>query len=927
MPTTAPFGDCKKAALHRTSSIQSHGGLIAIDAHSQVVSACSENIERFLGKSPTDLLGQPAVTVFGKHWGVLARTVTQPGRHQTGELADPNGRIMTVVGHRQGDYLLLEIEPVAPSIPAWWNHAARASFLDALTAAKTVDQCVELLVETISKSCGLDRVMCYRFLPGWHGEVIRESCRPGVDGFLGLRFPASDVPANVRQLYTLNWQRMIADVDASNVPLQYWTEQDNALDMTYSVLRAVHPVHIQYLRNMGVQASLSLSLVVNGKLWGLVACHHLAPLALNIHDRLALEEIAKLVSLHLKNLIGLLEQERQSKLREKLSQVRGSLQSMTDNPKSGLALNLGTLRDLFRAHGVWLHFEGEEHYAGLTPEAQSLAPLRDWLDLLPREQISHFHQLPEALARHPAIARNASGAMYIPLSPSDYLVLMRQEVVHVVNWAGQPASLDENDSRSLTPRHSFSTWAQEVRNSAESWDDSEIQCADVLRKELIDYIAFARLEQVALRDPLTNLANRLQFEKSLQHEMRSAFSRDSQFAVHMIDLDKFKPVNDTHGHAAGDALLKAVSQRLMQLVRTQDTVARLGGDEFAVIQSGVTGKEAASNMADRIVREVAKPYDILGHKVEIGTSVGVALFPADSSDERELLEHADLALYAVKKAGRNAFSLFVPTMREGAERQLDADALLTAIEKGQLELHYQPIIDARNGDLRGLESFIRWQHPEKGLLTAEQFMVQAELLHLTPEIGQWVLNTVFEQYKAWRAMGLTTVPITVNISSPQFTSLDLLGQILSMARQFDVGWEWLRLDIKEEAVLKDVNQAIRKLNNLRDNGIAAQLDNFGRGFVSLGFMTQLPFLGIKFDASALPLHEDANVSVAVLSVVKGVARVLNAKLTVTRVESEATAQWMRDQGVDLLQGYAIASPASASQATKWLETPFTPRSV
>lgn len=918
MSTDTPFGDCKKAQLQYTSLVQGHGALVGIDVHSQLICVCSENINEFFGQSSDKLLGQPASQIFGKQWTQFASLASQESRHQVGEIALPEGQPTTVIGHRQGDYLLLEIEHGAPQLPIWWNHSARTSFIDALAAAKTIEQCVGLLVDTVFRHAGLDRVMCYRFLPGWHGEVIREACRPGVDGFMGLRFPASDVPANVRQLFTLNWHRMIADVDAKNAPLVYWTHETSPVDMTYSILRAVHPVHTQYLHNMGVQASLSLSLVVNGRLWGLVACHHMAYLTLGIYERLALEEIAKLVSLHLKNLLGLIDQQRQSNLREKLSVVRGALQATGESPRSGLALNLGKLRDLFQANGVWLHFESEEHFAGLTPDQQSLSPLRDWLALLPKEQVSQYHQLPETFAQYPAIVRNASGVLYIPLSTSDYLVLLRQEVVHVVNWAGQPPSLDENESRSLTPRNSFATWAQEVCKSADPWHDTEVSCAETLRQELIDYIRLARLEQIALHDPLTGLANRLQFEKRLKQEVHHASLRDSQFAMHMIDLDKFKPVNDTLGHAAGDALLKEVSQRLMQLVRSQDTVARLGGDEFVVIQAGISNKQAARLMADRIVREVAKPYEILGHKVEIGTSVGVAVFPEDSSDESELLKQADMALYAVKKAGRNAYSLFTSTMLESDEWHVDSSTFLAALAQDQLALFYQPIIDACNGELRGLESFIRWHHPQDGLLTAEQFMPLVEQLHLSVKVSEWVLNAAFVQHKTWLAMGLPSVPITVNIGSSQFTSQDLLGQITDLAKQHEIGWEWLRLDIKEDAIYRDVNLAIRKLNALRDGGVAAQLDNFGRGYVSLGFMTQLPFVGVKFDVSALPIDEDSNISLAVLSIVKGVAQVLNAKLTLTRIETEASANWIRNQGIELLQGYALGAPVNASQAAQLL---------
>ena len=324
-------------------------------------------------------------------------------------------------------------------------------------------------------------------------------------------------------------------------------------------------------------------------------------------------------------------------------------------------------------------------------------------------------------------------------------------------------------------------------------------------------------------------------------------------------------------------------------------------------------------MADRIVREIAKPYEIKGTKVEIGTSVGVALFPADSSDQSELLHQADIALYAVKKAGRNAFSLFAPTMREGDEQELDANALLEAMERGQLELFYQPIVDARNGELRGLESFIRWHHPKEGLLTAEQFIPRVEQLHLGPAIGRWVLDATFKQHRQWISIGLPSIPITVNISSAQFASQDLVGEISELAKRYDTSLEWLRLDIKEDAILRDVNQAMGKLTALRANGVAAQLDNFGKGFVSLGFMNHLPFIGVKFDTSALQQAEESNVNVAILSVIKGIARLLNAKLTITRVENEDAAAWLRKQEVDQLQGFGIGEPMPAGQVADWLD--------
>lgn len=302
---------------------------------------------------------------------------------------------------------------------------------------------------------------------------------------------------------------------------------------------------------------------------------------------------------------------------------------------------------------------------------------------------------------------------------------------------------------------------------------------------------------------------------------------------------------------------------------------------------------------------------MLGCKVDIGASVGVALFPGDSSDERELLKHADAALYAVKKAGRNAFSLFTSSMTAGYDYHLDDVDISKALENNELELYYQPVVNAISGRLEGLESYVRWQHPTNGLLPAENFLPLIKKLHLTSQLDDWVLDNVFRQHKTWMDEGMPSIPITVNIDTNKFTSRDLLEQITERAGHYDVGWEWLRLDIQEDDVLRDVNHATRKINELREGGVATQLDNFGRGFVSLGFKTNLPIIGMKFDAASLPFSGDENITLTVLSIVKGVAKVLNTRLIITRLETEDEVEWMRGNGVELIQGNAVSAPVSA----------------
>ena len=916
-----PFGDCKNAALQHLGDIQPHGVLIAIHADSKLIEYCSSNAADLLGTGPAQLLGQTGATLSGA-WSKTWALASREGKLEWGDFAGATP--LAVVGHTQGAHRIFEFERAANAPANWWNHAERTRFVEQLTAVHTAEQCCEFLVNWVYERSGYDRVMVYRFLSSWDGEVVRERCRPGIGGFLGLRFPASDIPPNARQIFTLNWQRTIVDVESDASRVVRWKEDVQPLDQSYSTLRSAHPAHVQYLKNMGVQASLTLSMVVNGELWGLIACHHLASRRLPIQDRLAFEEMTRLVSLHLTNLLGLDEEREQSNMRQQLSQLQGAMSNDGDEPKVALSRNLGRVRETFGAGGAWLRFEGKDFFTGLVPDKLSLGPLRDFLDRFPREQISHYDTLPEPLQQSRALVATASGLLFIPLGSADFVALVRPEVIGTVNWAGKPEALEE-DARTavspLTPRNSFAAWSQKVRNTAEPWTDTELEFGEKIRTDILLFLVNARLEQIALHDPLTGLANRLLFERRLHQEVRDSTSRDTGFAVYMIDLDRFKQVNDTYGHGAGDRVLIEVGARLRSAVRAGDTVARFGGDEFAILQPGLDDRAKAVTVAEKIVQSISQIYHLDGQTAEIGASVGISICPSDTVEESELMECADLALYQVKRSGRNAFSMYRPEMRSAESRITDGEQLLQALRDNEFRLNYQPIVDARSGELRGLEAFLRWHQPGVGEKLAGEFMQLVEQKRLGPAVGEWVMDTVFKQYREWQREGLPMVPIAINVGNDEFATHDLLGRIEKLGARYETGWQWLRLDIKEQALVADVGHAIRKLARLRDAGISANLDNFGHGFVPLGYLTQLPFRGIKLDAVLLADKHSRRHFNALFNVVQSIAQVFNAQLTVTKIQTREVIEMLGNERIDLLQGYEIARPAEAAQTADWLRRP------
>jgi len=917
-----PFGDCKNDILQHIGNVQANGVLVAIHADNDLIEYASANSAKLLGITPAQLLGQTGGEWLSTAWSSLLALASREGNLEWCDFAgsDP----LVVIGHRQGAHRIFEFERAGALRSHWWSYAKRTRFVEQLTAVHTAEHCSEFLVGWVYEHSGYDRVMLYRFGTDWHGEVVHERCRPRVEGFLGLRFPASDIPPNARQMFTLNWQRTIVDVDADASPLLKWNGDTQPLDLTYSTLRSAHPAHIQYLKNMGVQASLTLSIVVNGKLWGLIACHHFSSRALPIEDRLAFEEMARLVSLHLTNLLALIEQHLQSHMRQQLSRLQGVMSTVSNDARLALSHNLGMVRQTLSAGGAWLRFEGEDFFTGLVPDKLSLGPLRDFLDRFPREQISHYNALPEALQSYRALSKNASGVLFIPLGSADFIALLRPEVIETVNWAGKPEAPEDNPelaARPLTPRNSFAVWSQRVRNTSEQWTDTELEFGEKLRIDLQLFLSMARLEQIALHDPLTGIANRLLFERRLQQEVRNSMNRNRAFAVYMMDLDRFKQVNDTLGHGAGDQVLIEVAARLMSIVGPQDTVARLGGDEFAILKTDVDERASVVSTAEEVVQSVSQPYRIAGQTVEIGVSVGISICPSDTVEESELLECADLALYQVKRSGRNAYSMYATEMRSAESRKIDGEMLVQALHDNTFKLNYQPIVDARSGELRGLEAFLRWHPPGLPEMAASQLLSLMEQKRLGPAVGEWVMNAVFSQYQQWLREGLPMVPITINIGTSEFVTRDLLGQIEKLGAQYETGWQWLRLDIKEQALMADVGNAIRKLGSLRDAGVGTNLDNFGHGFVPLGYLTQLPFRGIKLEAILFDHKNSRQHFNALFNVVQSIAQVFSAQLTVTKIETREMRETLRNQHIDLLQGYAISRPAEAAQAAEWLRQP------
>jgi diguanylate cyclase (GGDEF)-like protein len=423
--------------------------------------------------------------------------------------------------------------------------------------------------------------------------------------------------------------------------------------------------------------------------------------------------------------------------------------------------------------------------------------------------------------------------------------------------------------------------------------------------------AEAEIVHLARHDVLTGLANRAEFNARLEEASRRLIRNGGSVTVMMIDLDRFKAVNDTLGHLAGDQLLSEVARRLQASVRDIDVLARLGGDEFAIIQEGgANQREGAVALALRIIGAISVPFDLNGHQVEVGTSIGIAMAPEDGVEPDELLKRADLALYSVKSSGRNDFCLFRNEMLEIVNTQQSAEReLREAIAQRQFELHYQPVVDVETRELRGVEALVRWRHPDKGMIAPDHFIPLAESTGLIVPLGEWILNQACADAANWPAH----VKIAVNISAIQFKKGNLFEVILGVLVKTGLQPDRLELEITETSLLENQDAHLTTIRQLKNLGLSIALDDFGTGFSSINYLTIFPFDKIKIDKSFTKGILSRADCKAVVASTLALAQGLGIVTTVEGVETEEQFEYMRNAGVELAQGYLFGRPVPIAE--------------
>ncbi|HEY6927075.1 MAG TPA: EAL domain-containing protein [Steroidobacteraceae bacterium] len=426
--------------------------------------------------------------------------------------------------------------------------------------------------------------------------------------------------------------------------------------------------------------------------------------------------------------------------------------------------------------------------------------------------------------------------------------------------------------------------------------------------------ANAQLHHAVTHDSLTGLPNRLLLARELDELIERSSGGPRCFAVMLIDLDRFKDVNDSLGHLAGDELLRTVSQRMGAKLRAGTVLARIGGDEFVVVLNDLQDHAVSVGVAERLQQAIAQPVTLCGIAVHISASIGIARFPDDGADSSALLRRADAAMYHVKNNGRGGHQFYSSEIRMPSRERLEVDdALRKALVDREFELHYQPKVDVRTGRIEGAEALIRWRHPQRGLISPGDFIPLAEETGLIVPMGEWALREACRQALEWQHSRVGSVRVAVNVSAKQLERRDFVEVVARIVGESGLAPSLLELEVTESAVMRDAQSSIAALRQLTELGIAVSLDDFGTGYSSLSYLRRLPLTKLKIDRSFIQELGIASDSEQIVRAIVSLGHTLHLKVIAEGVESAAQLHFLREIGCDKYQGFYCSKALPAAE--------------
>lgn len=798
----------------------------------------------------------------------------------------------------------------------------------------------ETVASTFREISGYDRVMIYEFDIDWNGTVVAEQSNDKLtDRFIGLTFPSSDIPKPARDLFLTNRTRVISDVKAPPKQLFAVDRVDvSELNLSNVPERAVSPVHLQYLANMGVSATLNNAIVVENKLWGLLTCHHYSgPKQLSRQQVELCQVITGLLNNFIRHYLDNTAAARSDALYAAGEEIRTLIQNADHHRDlSSIYSDLsGKILSNLQADGCLISVLGEKVYLGQLPSS-GVDDLESCLLTRAMSGQTRFLATSHFSGHYPDIGNRllpicAGVLFHQSRDQRSHIIAWRNEAKLEETWAGDPNKMSQSNGR-LSPRASFELWKGEQKAKSEHWPIESKTASSItllalregtwtLERRKAEYIAeearkraervTVELEYAAMHDSLTGLPNRRFMNKFVDLIKQNLIDADRGFAILHIDLDGFKLINDTLGHAAGDQLLKYISG-LIQLQKLEgDFVARVGGDEFVLVVQNKISERDLAERCEAIIDAINEPYYINGERIYCGASIGVA-YEGKTGEIDALLRRADIALYEAKRQGKNRYCFITDDLEkeQHAWRALTYD-VRRGYEAGEFCFHFQLQFDSSGKEVTGAEALIRWEHPTKGLLTPGYFLTAAEHTGILDKLFKRAIADCLELVRFFKSNGVDLKKVGINVSTGLLSRVDV-DEIIS---EFDGQLGVIALEILEASDLDNLSARVRSnIEKFRSAGVRLEVDDFGTGHTSIvGLLNVSPDV-IKIAKKLTETVAACSRDYKLLKSIVDIAKNLNMGTIAEGVETHEQVLALRQSDCDNLQGYLFSLPQPMSMA-------------
>lgn len=799
----------------------------------------------------------------------------------------------------------------------------------------------------------VDRLKIYQFAADGSGEVVAESLIPErLPSLLGLHFPDTDLPNQVRQSLVKSTQAITIDVTAKRKTTYtetLYTANSSTVELIY---QTVDPCHLQYLLTMGVLSSLAVPIFYWNDLWGLLVAHHSEPRRFQQQELTLMQLLSKQISLALNQEALLLQSEQQQKQQEVIKHINQIWWDNTGSNQSTWKSILAIIVDKLNADGGLAYIAPELtgkpsqiYQYGQEAYSSKIDISHAWIDLIKKILVLPIDNDKQSLGYYPqaytkqellanfdcqkllsCFKEEIHSFLFIILHYHHQwlgcLTLFRYEKEWEILWAGR----EEQDNRNQKPRQSFATWC-EIKRGSPYWTNDELKLAEKIGKHIYILLTQERLDNLIHHqvnyDNLTQLPNHQIFSHQVNLSLVNAVEKGQMLGIVMLDLDQFKRINESLGHIVGDYLVKKVGERIRDYLESKAVfnplLARWHGDRFVILLHKLTYTDELIDLCKEILEKLQIPFYFQNHIIDLSASFGIALAPYDGDRAETLINNAETAMYQAKARGKNTFQLYNPQLKQQDFNWLAIAAdLKRAINREELTVYYQPQISFKTKKICGVEALARWHHPKYGWISPAKFIPLAEEIGLIHQLGEWVLKTACEQYRLWEMLGLPPIKMSVNLSGLQFKKSTLLGKIESILTNTQMNNEYLTLEITESTLVQNLTETVKVLEKLTEKGVTIAIDDFGTGYSSLSILKNLPVNIIKIDRSFITSITEEESAARLCQSIILLGKSLNLQMIAEGVETVEQADLLQQLDCDAIQGYLISPPLDSEHLSQIL---------